>query len=424
MTRHQYLRPLAVAGAFLALMGACSGDSEPETDGATTTVSTIAPDTTTTRPTAGGTLDTVLVSTTEVAELDEPIALAVRPGSPDLYIAEKGGRIRLVKTTTNERTDAVTYQLQTTPLLDISDDVINEGEQGLLGLAFSADGRKVYVNYSAQPSGATHVDEYELGDRTTIDIRSRRELLVVDQPFTNHNGGQLVIGPDGYLYIGLGDGGSSGDPGDNGQDPTTLLGSILRVDPEGVDPQDDDGPAYAIPEGNPFGNAQTARPETWLYGVRNPWRFTFDRANGDLWVADVGQDAYEEITHLPANGGFEAGRGANLGWNEMEGTHSFEGGENPAGAALPVFEYGRDEGCSITGGYVYRGEEIPALAGVYLYADLCSPGIRGLQLDGDTVIDNRTWDLPVEQIYSFGQGDDGELYLLLGSGPVLKLTAG
>jgi hypothetical protein len=141
-------------------------------------------------------------------------------------------------------------------------------------------------------------------------------------------------------------------------------------------------------------------------------------------VADVGQDAYEEINHLPARGGFDAGRAANLGWNEMEGTHSYEGGENPEGAVLPIFEYGRDQGCSITGGYVYRGTEIPALDGAYLYADLCSRGIRGLQVDGETVIDERTWDLPVEQVYSFGQDDDGELYLLLGSGPVLKLTAG
>ena len=425
MTCHPHRRALAVAVALTSLVVACSSDDgEPDAQAPTTTASTAVPDpsTTTTTP-AEGTLDTVQVSTSEVAVVDEPVAMAVRPGSRDLYIAEKGGRIRLVKATVNERTDIVTYQLQNTPLLDISDDVINDGEQGLLGIAFSSDGRTLYLNYSAEPSGATHVDAYELGDRTTIDARSKRELLVVEQPFPNHNGGQLVVGPDGYLYVGLGDGGSGGDPEDNGQDPTTLLGSILRIDPSGVDPEVDDAP-YAIPAGNPFVDAETARPETWLYGVRNPWRFTFDADTGDLWVADVGQNAYEEITRLPADGGFDAGRGANLGWNEMEATHSFEGGENPDGAVLPLFEYGRDDGCSITGGYVYRGEAIPGLAGAYLYADLCSPGVRGLQLDGEVVIDSRTWDLPVERIYSFGQDDEGELYLLLGSGPVLKLTGG
>jgi len=158
--------------------------------------------------------------------------------------------------------------------------------------------------------------------------------------------------------------------------------------------------------------------------VRNPWRFTFDTATGDLWVADVGQNSYEEIDRLPAAGGFEAGKGANLGWNELEATHPYDGGENPPGGVLPIFEYGRDAGCSITGGYVYRGDDIPALQGAYVYADYCSPGVRGLQVDGDTVIDSRTLDLPVGQLYSFGQGDDGELYLLLSSGPVLKLTPG
>jgi glucose/arabinose dehydrogenase len=415
----------AVTVALLALAAACSSDDdEPEATSTTTGSTTTVAPTSTTAPLAEGTLDTVALATTEVAELEEPVALAARPGSPDLYVAEKGGRIRLIKVTENQTTEEVTYQLQTTPLLDLSDDVINQGEQGLLGMAFSTDGRKVYLDYTARPDGATHVVEYDLGDRNSIDVRSRRELLVVEQPFENHNGGQLVVGPDGYLYIGLGDGGSGGDPEGNGQDPTTLLGSILRIDPEGVDPDDEEAPPYAIPSGNPFADPETARPETWLYGVRNPWRFTFDRATGDLWVADVGQDAYEEINHLPARGGFDAGRAANLGWNEMEGTHSYEGGENPEGAVLPIFEYGRELGCSITGGYVYRGREIPALDGAYLYADLCSRGIRGLQVDRETVIDDRTWDLPVEQVYSFGQDDDGELYLLLGSGPVLKLTAG
>lgn len=404
----------------VGILVACTDDDPGQVESTSTTTTASAGNTTSTAPALAPTLDTVNVSTIEVGELDEPIALAARPGSPDLYIAEKGGRVRLIKVTTNEFTKKVTYQVQTTPLLDISDEVINEGERGLLGMTFSSDGRKLYIDFTRQPDGHTVVLEYELGDRTTIDEDSRREILFVEQPFANHNGGQLVVGPDGFLYVGLGDGGGGGDSKGHGQDRSTLLGSILRIDPEGGA---EDGPAYAIPPGNPFADGEDGAPEIWLYGVRNPWRFTFDSATGDLWVADVGQNAYEEIDRLPAVGGFEAGKGANLGWNEMEATHPYDGGENPPGGVLPIVEYGRDAGCSIIGGYVYRGGDIPALDGAYVYADYCSAGIRGLQLDGDTVIDSRTWDLPVEQLYSFGQDDDGELYLLLLSGPVLKLTA-
>ncbi len=407
--------------AAVGMLVACSGDDEPAAVDATTTTAAPAAETTTTVVPSGGTLGTVNLATMEVGRLDEPIALAPRSGSPDLYIAEKAGRVRLIKAVVSERTGAVAYQVQSTPLLDISEDVLNDGEQGLLGMTFSSDGRKLYLDYTRRPDGHTVVEEYVLGDRASIDRASRRELLTVEQPFANHNGGQLVIGPDGFLYVGLGDGGSGGDPMGHGQDTSTLLGSILRLDPDGGA---EDGPGYGIPPGNPFADGEEGAPEVWLYGVRNPWRFTFDSANGDLWVGDVGQNEFEEIDHLPAVAGFDAGKGANLGWNEMEATHPFEGGENPPEALLPIFEYGRDAGCSITGGYVYRGDAIPALAGSYLYADYCSEGVRGLQVYGDTVIDSRTWDLPVQQVQSFGQGDDGELYLLLASGPVLKLTAG
>lgn len=419
------MRPLLTAALAVGLLVACSDDdpARVESTTSTDTTATTAPvgETTSTAPALVPTLDMVNVSTVEVGQLDEPIALAARPGSADLYIAEKGGRVRLIKVTRNEFTEKVTYQVQTTPLLDISDEVLNGSERGLLGMAFSSDGRKLYIDFTRQPDGHTVVLGYELGDRTTIDEDSRREILFVEQPFANHNGGQLAVGPDGFLYVGLGDGGSRGDPEGHGQDTSTLLGSILRIDPEGGI---EGGSAYAIPPGNPFADGEDGAPEIWLYGVRNPWRFTFDTATGDLWVADVGQNSYEEIDRLPAAGGFEAGKGANLGWNELEATHPYDGGENPPGGVLPIFEYGRDAGCSITGGYVYRGDDIPALQGAYVYADYCSPGVRGLQVDGDTVIDSRTLDLPVGQLYSFGQGDDGELYLLLSSGPVLKLTPG
>jgi glucose/arabinose dehydrogenase len=421
------MRRVTVALLAAVLLASCtSDDPEPSAGEPTTTTTAPADAVDTTLAPAVGTLDSIGLVTEEVAELEEPIALAARPGLPDLYIAEKGGRVRLIKVEEDQTSGVddeeaeVSYELQTTPLLDLSDEVINEGERGLLGMSFSTDGRKLYLDYTRQPDGYTVVVEYELGDGTTIDEDSRRELLVVEQPFPNHNGGQLAIGPDGFLYIGLGDGGDRADPSGHGQDTSTLLGSILRIDP---DAGTEDGPAYAIPPGNPFADGAQGKPEIWLYGVRNPWRFTFDTATGDLWVADVGQDEFEEIDRLPAVGGFDAGKGDNLGWNEMEGNHPFEGGENPPGAVLPIHEYGHGPACSITGGYVYRGEQIPGLEGAYLFADYCTPGIQGLQVDGDTVIDTRTWDLPVEEIQSFGQDDDGELYLLLSSGPVLKLAA-
>ena len=416
------MRRLVAVLAVAALLGACT-DDEPDASSASTTETTAEDSTSSTEVPAVGTLDSIELDVQEIAQLDQPIAVAPRPGSPDLYVAEKGGRVRLIKVEEEEfgnNKGRRTYQLQTTPLLDLSDRVINEGERGLLGMAFSSDGRKVYLDYTRQPDGHTVVVEYTLGDSTRIDRDSRRELLFVEQPFPNHNGGQLAIGPDGYLYVGLGDGGSGGDPMGHGQDTSTLLGSILRIDPEGAE---EDGPAYAIPPGNPFADGKEGAPEIWLYGTRNPWRFSFDTETGDLWVADVGQNQFEEINLLPADDGFDAGRGDNLGWNEMEGTHPFDGGENPPGAVLPIFDYGRDQGCSVIGGYVYRGEEIGPLRGTYVYADYCGNGVRGLQVDGGKVIDDRTWDLPIEVPYSLGQDDDGELYVLLESGPMLKIVS-
>ena len=412
-------RALAALAATVALAAACSGDREDDAAPASTdpTTTTAAPATTEAPPEP--TLDAVRLEVQEIADLDEPIALAARSSSPNLYIAEKGGTVRVVNVTTSGNDDTPRYQLERTPVLDISDDVINEGERGLLGIAFSTDGRQLYVDYTAQPDGRTLVVEYTLGDRNTVDPRSRRELLEVPQPFPNHNGGHLAVGRDGYLYVGLGDGGDRGDPQGNGQDPGALLGSILRIDPEGAA---DDEP-YAVPAGNPFADGSAGAPEVWLYGVRNPWRFSFDRANGDLWVADVGQNEWEEITHLEAEGGFDAGRGANLGWDRMEGTHEFEG-SNPPGAVLPLHEYSHDDGrCSITGGHVYRGEAIDALQGAYLFADFCAPGLRAIQVAGGEVIAERVWeDLGIEQVQSFGEDGDGELFVLMADGPVVKLV--
>lgn len=420
------MRPRGAVAVALAVLlaGACSGDGDgapPTTSTTTSTTEAPGETTTTAPPPEGGTLDQVDLVVEQVAALERPTTMAARPSSTDLYVGEKNGRIRVIDVTEATSSRSARYQLLDTPILDLSDEVTDQGtEQGLLGLAFSTDGRKLYVSFTAAPDGASVLLEYQLGDRSSVDMASRRELLRVEQPYQNHNGGHLVMGADGYLYVGLGDGGSGGDPHGNGQDPTTLLGSILRIDPEGGA---ESGPPYAIPPGNPFAEGAEAAPETWLFGVRNPWRFSFDRATGDLWVADVGQDDREEINRLPATGGFDAGRGANLGWNEMEGSAPYDGGENPEGAVLPIHEYTHEEGgCSVTGGYVYRGDAIGPLQGAYLFGDYCAPGLRAIQVYGDTVVDDRRWDLPVEGLQSFGEDNDGELFLLLADGRVLKVV--
>lgn len=418
---------LFAAGLLAAACSGGSSDDDGAVDTPVDTTATTAPPTSDSSDTSGPAtpappaLDTIDLELVEVVELDEPIALAARSSSSDLYIAERGGEVRLVKVTEpTSGTGPTRYQLQSTPVLDISDDVLAGGEQGLLGIAFSSDGRKLYVDYTARPDGETRVEEFELGDRTIADRDSRRLLLTVEQPAANHNGGHLAVGPDGYLYIGLGDGGGQGDPDGNSQNREELLGKILRIDPEGAAADGD--PAYGIPAGNPFADGEEGAREVWVYGVRNPWRFSFDALTGDLWIGDVGQNGWEEIDKLPSVAGFDAGRGANLGWDRMEGTHSFEG-DNPPGAVLPVFEYTRDEGCSITGGYVYRGGEIEALQGAYLFADYCASGIRAIRVEGDAVVDERRWGLDAEQVFSFGEDNDGEIFVLLGSGPVLRLEA-
>jgi len=408
--------------AVVLAAAACSGArDEDDVPAPTTTPTTVAETTSTTAAPVESTLGAAAVDVQEIAVLEEPTALAARPSGPDLYVAEKDGQVRRIVVATTSGSDTQRYRLDSSPLLDISDDVVNQGEQGLLGMAFSTDGRRLYLDYTAEPDGRTVVVEYEVGDQGTIDRGSRRLLLEVEQPYPNHNGGQLVVGRDGFLYVGLGDGGDRGDPQEQGQDPTTLLGSILRIDPlAGTEEV-----PYGVPAGNPFVDGADGAPEVWLYGVRNPWRFSFDRTTGDLWVADVGQNEWEEVTWLPAADGFDAGRGANLGWDEVEGTHEYEG-ENPPDAVLPVHEYSHEGGaCSITGGYVYRGSAIPDLQGAYLFADFCAPGLRAIQAYDGQVLAERTFDgLGVEQAQSFGEDEDGEVFVLLATGPVLKLVPG
>ena len=301
-------------------------------------------------------------------------------------------------------------------MLDITAETEATGERGLLGIAVSD--RWLFVNFT-DLNGDTRVDAFEregtgLGDR-------RRTLLSQPQPFRNHNGGDLAIGPDGLLYIGFGDGGSRGDPLDAGQDPTTWLGAVLRIEPtpDGLEP-------YAVPPDNPFvageGESPAGTPEIFLIGVRNPWRFSFDRVTGDLWIADVGQDRYEEVTVLlAANGG---GLGANLGWRLREGLHSFSGDE-PAGHADPVWEYGRNDGCSVTGGFVYRGAAIEDLYGAYVFGDYCTARLWALQFyEGEVQFRDLGVGVPGGSLASFGEDAEGELYTLSLNGPVARIVPG
>ena len=337
----------------------------------------------------------------KIASLDQPLGLAVRPGDHTLYIAEKVGRVVAIR---GGRVDPV-------PVLDLSGSVSQGSEQGLLGLTFSPDGRFLYVNFT-DLSGDTNVVEYEMGPRRA-DLGSARRVLLVHQPFANHNGGDLAFGPDGDLYVGLGDGGSEGDPLGNGQNLGRLLGKMLRIDPR---PSGAHRP-YGIPADNPFVGKSGVRPEIWAYGLRNPWRFSFDRTTGDLWIGDVGQDRLEEIDFQPAG----SGGGRNYGWNRMEGTLAFRGSP-PPGAARPIFEYPHEHGaCAVTGGYVYRGADIPHLGGAYVFADFCTGQIMALVQRHGKAVEHRPLGVTVPQLASFGQDAGGELYVLSLSGSVFKL---
>ena len=399
-------RALAVVCLTAAVAGACGGDDDDGDSLSATTVpstssTTAAPGTTSEPPPSP--LGDVAVTLTEVTEADTPMALVARTGTDTLYVAEREGRVRpLAGGALGE------------PILDISDDVVTSSEQGLLDIEFSADGAVLYVSYSVAPDGDTRVASYPLsGD--TVDTAGRRELLAVEQPYSNHNGGDIELGPDGYLYVALGDGGSSGDPEGNGQDTQALLGKILRIDPAATTGDD-----YGTPADNPFADGAGGAPEVWLYGVRNPWRIAFDAETRDLWVADVGQDAFEEIDLLPAADG--GGRGANLGWNEMEGAHPFDGGSNPDGGVLPVFEYDREDGgCSITGGVVYRGTAIPGLDGAYLFTDYCDGRLRAIRAEGGQTTDETTFDAEGTNLVSFGTDSAGEVYVLSLDGIIYRI---
>jgi len=346
-----------------------------------------------------------------VTTLARTTAMAVRTGDTTLYVSEQSGLVRAI---TGGR-------LAAEPVLDLTADTFAGGEQGLLGIAFAPDGSRLYVNYTDR-SGDTHVAEFEMNG-AVADPSSRRNLLVVNQPQANHNGGQLAFGPDGYLYIGLGDGGAADDegpghaPGGNGQSLGTLLGKILRIDPTGTASS-----PYTVPPDNPFVGRNGAEPEIWAYGLRNPWRFSFDADTGDLWIGDVGQNAWEEVDFAPATEGRDAGRGDNFGWNRLEGTHEHRGSA-PPGAVAPVYEQAHDNGvCSVTGGFVYRGTRISALAGRYVFTDYCAGELMTLTPSGNGKFRVDDLGVNIGAVSSFGQAANGELYVLSQSRGIYKLV--
>ena len=345
--------------------------------------------------------------------LSLPVAIAhAGDGSGRLFIVEQAGRILLAG--------------KGAPLpdafLDITDRVRSGGERGLLGLAFPpgyADKGYFYVNYTAL-NGATTISRFRLiaGDPNRADPASEEILLVIAQPYANHNGGQIAFSPrDGYLYVGMGDGGSGGDPQNRAQNPNELLGKLLRLDVEGAVGS---GSAYLIPPTNPYTATVGYRPEIWALGLRNPWRFSFDRQTGDLYIGDVGQGLWEEIDYQPAS---SAG-GQNYGWRIMEGAHCY----NPdpcdsTGLTLPIWEYSHSAGQCVTGGYVYRGDDYPDLAGMYVFGDYISGAIWGLRRAGGSWEHDELIQAPF-QISAFGEGEDGQLYAAAyDEGAIYRLVA-
>ncbi len=335
-----------------------------------------------------------------VEGLERPVVVAhAGDGSGRLFIVQQGGQILIF--------DGA--RLLPGSFLDLSDRVSSGSEQGLLGLAFHPDYETngfFFVNLT-DLTGDTQILRFTVSaDGNVADPASAVALLSVDQPYANHNGGQLAFGPDGKLWIGLGDGGSAGDPGNRAQSGSSLLGKVLRVDV-------DQGLPYAVPLDNPFASDPAVRDEIWALGLRNPWRFSFDRLTGDLFIADVGQNAYEEVSFEPSING-SSGGGRNYGWRRMEGTHCFNPGSNCSDGSLvpPILEYSHSLGCSITGGYRYRGAEMPEHFGTYFFGDFCSGRIWGGTENAETGAWTSTELLDSElSISTFGEDEQGELYV-------------
>ncbi|MBW3709530.1 sugar dehydrogenase [Streptomyces griseus] len=344
-----------------------------------------------------GPVQPVSASLTEVARAQGPSAGAAGPDDT-LWIAERAGTVRVLDD-----------QGLGAPVLDISAETTTDGERGLLGVAFDKDFAHFYLSFT-DLEGTSTVDEIAVEDGR-LQPETRRTVLTQTQPYANHNGGDIKFGPDGYLYIAFGDGGSGGDPHGNGQKLDTLLGKLLRIDPAGGEP-------YAIPADNPFVDDANAKDEIWSYGLRNPWRFSFDAGTGDLLIGDVGQSDWEEIDWARAG----SDGGENYGWSSMEGTHPFRGGTEPANHVPPVYEYDRTGlGCSVTGGFVYRGDALPDLRGSYVFSDYCDGTLRTLQLENGEVTGVGDLGVSGGEVISFAESGDGELYVLASNGTISRV---
>lgn len=373
---------LKLALAVLAI-SACSPETDPE-------------------PTPDGnvslTLDQVATG------LTGPVYVTSPPGDSRLFIVEQPGRIRIVQN----------GQLLPTPFLDIISRVGSGGERGMLSLAFhpqySTNGF-LYVYFTAT-NGEIRIERFTATGNTANPSTSKL-ILSVPHPRGNHNGGLAMFGPDGMLYLGLGDGGGGGDPDLNGQNENTLLGALLRIDVNSGDP-------YGIPAGNPFIGRNDARPEIWATGLRNPWRFAFDAQGGNLYIADVGQGELEEVNVVGATRA-----GVNYGWNIMEGTSCYNASTcNKQGLELPVLEYRHlGNACSVTGGFVYRGTAIPEIAGHYFYGDYCAGFVKSFKFQNGSATEERTWEFGnIGNVLSFGQDSAGELYITSGNGTVYRIA--
>jgi hypothetical protein len=358
-------------------------------------------------PPPGGEVGLELVA----SGLQFPVLVTSPPGEAGrLFVVGKGGVVRIVKNGT----------LLPAPFLDIRSRVSTGGEQGLLGLAFhpSYATNGVFVVSYTDLAGDTRLATMKVSaDPDVADPASERVFLALDQPYANHNGGHVTFSPLGFLFVGLGDGGSAGDPDNRAQDPQQLFGKLLRY---AIDGQ---GQA-SVPPDNPFVGRPGFRPEIWSLGLRNPWRFSFDRAQGDLYLGDVGQNRLEEVNVRTAQQ--DGGRSVNFGWPVLEGTQCYRPatGCTRTGLTLPVVEYGHAEGCSVTGGFVYRGRALPGLVGTYFYGDYCSGWVRSFRLANGQATELREWPelAPGGQITSFGEDASGELYLVTTDGKVHKVV--